>query len=108
MVSWQDDDRSAYIAYSSEDNKVMHIAQLTRDYTDVGKEYIRTMVGPHRLLSAARHFPPPICLPSLLERRGLRHQTAGIQRKAAAGNFVDVIRASGAQFGRIVERSPSG
>ncbi|KAK9915194.1 hypothetical protein WJX75_005945 [Coccomyxa subellipsoidea] len=45
---FKDDDRSAYIAYSSEDNKVMHIAQLSKDYTDVGKEYIRTMVGMSR------------------------------------------------------------
>ncbi|EIE19343.1 Arabinanase/levansucrase/invertase, partial [Coccomyxa subellipsoidea C-169] len=43
-----DDDGSAYIAYSSEDNKVMHIAQLTKDYISVGKDFVRTMVGMSR------------------------------------------------------------
>lgn len=31
----QDDDGVAYIAYSSEDNRVMHIGPLTRDFTGV-------------------------------------------------------------------------
>jgi len=31
----QDDDGTAYIAYSSEDNRVMHIGPLTRDFTNV-------------------------------------------------------------------------
>ena len=40
----QDDDGSAYIAYSSESNRVMHIGQLTPDYRNVGNQYLRTMV----------------------------------------------------------------
>jgi hypothetical protein len=39
----QDDDGSAYIAYSSEHNKVMHIGQLTADFRNVGNQYLRTM-----------------------------------------------------------------
>lgn len=39
----QDDDGAAYIAYSSENNKVMHIGRLTRDYLDVEPDYIRTL-----------------------------------------------------------------
>ncbi len=31
----QDDDGAAYVAYSSEENRVMHISQLTRDFTGV-------------------------------------------------------------------------
>ena len=42
----QDDDNSAYIAYSSEENKVMHISQLSKDYVGVTQKFIRTMVSP--------------------------------------------------------------
>lgn len=52
----QDDDGSAYIAYSSEDNRVMHIAQLSKDYAQLGKQYIRTMVG------CSASVPPASCL----------------------------------------------
>ena len=41
----QDDDGSALIAYSSERNKVMHVARLTRDFTDVEPGFSRTMVS---------------------------------------------------------------
>ena len=40
----QDDDGAAYIAYSSEKNRVMHVARLTEDYRGVGNQYLRTMV----------------------------------------------------------------
>ena len=40
----QDDDGAAYIAYSSEKNRVMHVARLTDDYRGVGNQYLRTMV----------------------------------------------------------------
>ena len=43
----QDDDGRALIAYSSERNKVMHVARLTRDFTDVESGYARTMVSWH-------------------------------------------------------------
>ena len=40
----QDEDDSAYIAYSSEDNAVMHVARLTADYLDIEPEYKRILV----------------------------------------------------------------
>ncbi|BDA43720.1 hypothetical protein COCOBI_04-7350 [Coccomyxa sp. Obi] len=45
---FKDDDNSAYIAYSSEDNKVMHISQLSKDYVGVTQKFIRTMIGMSR------------------------------------------------------------
>jgi hypothetical protein len=58
----------------------MHIAQLSKDYTDVGKEYIRTMVRPSKsayachttALVQACTVPlmlPPICAPKLGKAR---------------------------------------
>lgn len=47
----QDDDNSAYIAYSSEENKVMHISQLSKDYVGVTQKFTRTMVSPLLLVS---------------------------------------------------------
>lgn len=44
-VPAQDDDGKALIAYSSERNKVMHVARLTRDFTDVELGFARTMVS---------------------------------------------------------------
>ena len=43
-IDEQDDDGSAYIAYSSEDNSVMHVARLTANYTDVQPTYRRILV----------------------------------------------------------------
>ncbi|KAK9828447.1 hypothetical protein WJX72_000040 [[Myrmecia] bisecta] len=43
LTVFKDDDGAAYIAYSSEDNAVMHISQLTPDYTHVTPHYIRSM-----------------------------------------------------------------
>lgn len=42
----QDDNGKAYIAYSSERNRVMHVAGLTANFTDVESTYRRTMVSP--------------------------------------------------------------
>ena len=42
----QDNDGKALIAYSSERNKVMHVARLTKNFTDVDIAYARTMVSP--------------------------------------------------------------
>jgi hypothetical protein len=39
----QDDDGTAYIAYSSENNKVMHVGRLTRDYLHVEPRYKRIL-----------------------------------------------------------------
>ena len=44
----QDEDGSAYIAYSSEDNRVMHIAALSDDYLRVQPSYVRVLVNRKR------------------------------------------------------------
>ncbi len=41
----QDDDGSAYIAYSSEGNRVMHLSRLTADLCDVAPGFERALVG---------------------------------------------------------------
>ena len=41
----QDDDGSAYLAYASKDNHIMHIAPLTEDYLDVKATYKRILIG---------------------------------------------------------------
>ena len=44
----QDDDGAAYIAYSSEGNKVMHLARLAPSLDDVAPGYERALVGQSR------------------------------------------------------------
>ncbi len=45
----QDTDTGAgYLAYSSENNKVMHISALTRDYMQVASSYTRIFSGMSR------------------------------------------------------------
>lgn len=41
----QDDDDTAYLVYTSEDNNVMHVSQLTQDYLRVKANYARALVG---------------------------------------------------------------
>ncbi|KAH0903009.1 hypothetical protein HID58_042512 [Brassica napus] len=48
MTVFKDDDNSAYLVYSSEDNSVVHIGPLTEDYLDVEPVMKRIMVGQHR------------------------------------------------------------
>ena len=48
----QDGDGKALIAYSSERNRVMHVARLTKNFTDVDIAYARTMVSPFHCHSA--------------------------------------------------------
>ena len=91
----QDDDGAAYIAYSSEKNRVMHVARLTDDYKGVVNQYLRTMVLTPRPLRSLRTLHPKrvaahldsaaeqalllgICLHVLLE---LPHSVAVAQRK---------------------------
>ena len=47
-ASAQDDDGAAYIAYSSEGNKVMHIARLAPNLDDVAPGFERALVGQSR------------------------------------------------------------
>ncbi|KAK9833267.1 hypothetical protein WJX81_001332 [Elliptochloris bilobata] len=60
LTLFQDDDGVGYIAYSSEDNRVMHIGQLTRDFTAVQAKYVRALVGLSReapsMFKAAGHY----------------------------------------------------
>ncbi len=44
----QDEDRSAYVVYSSNGNKDLHIGRLSRDYTDVIGAYKKAVVGDSR------------------------------------------------------------
>jgi len=44
LTVFQDDDGSAFIAYSSEDNSVMHVARLTADYLGIHPTYNRILV----------------------------------------------------------------
>ncbi len=44
----QDDNGSAYVVYSSNGNKDLHIGRLSRDYTDVIGTYRRAIVGASR------------------------------------------------------------
>ncbi len=46
----QDDDRAAYIIYSSHGNKDLHIGRLTKDYTDVSATFKKAggLVGKKR------------------------------------------------------------
>lgn len=44
MTLFVDDDGTAYLLYSSEDNNVLHIAELTEDYTDLTGRYSRNYV----------------------------------------------------------------
>uniref|UniRef100_A0A1J3HPJ7 Glycosyl hydrolase family protein 43 n=1 Tax=Noccaea caerulescens TaxID=107243 RepID=A0A1J3HPJ7_NOCCA len=48
MTVFKDDDNTAYLIYSSEDNSVLHIGPLTEDYLDVKPVMKRIMVGQHR------------------------------------------------------------
>ena len=44
----QDEDRSAYVVYSSNGNKDLHVGRLSRDYTDVIGTYKKAIVGASR------------------------------------------------------------
>lgn len=48
MTVFQDDDRKAYIIYSSEHNNVLHISPLTEDYLRVTNVVKRVLVGQKR------------------------------------------------------------
>jgi hypothetical protein len=49
LTVFQDDDtQSGYLAYASEDNKVMHIAPLTPDFTGVRNMYNRVFINQSR------------------------------------------------------------
>ena len=74
----QDDDGTAYIAYSSEGNRVMHIGQLTADYRNVGNQYLRTMV--------------PCFRPARLCRRGMHDRSACLQRAGHGRIDASLIR----------------
>ena len=43
-----DDDATAYLVYSSEDNRVTHIGALTADYTGLEGGFVRVFVGESR------------------------------------------------------------
>ncbi|KAK9810662.1 hypothetical protein WJX73_008429 [Symbiochloris irregularis] len=45
LTVYKDDDGSAYLVYTSEDNRALHIAQLTEDYLGVRPGYTRAMVN---------------------------------------------------------------
>ncbi|XP_022895362.1 uncharacterized protein LOC111409545 isoform X2 [Olea europaea var. sylvestris] len=48
MTIFKDNDGVAYIIYSSEDNRDLHISPLTEDYLDVTRVMKRVLVGKHR------------------------------------------------------------
>ncbi|XP_068657599.1 uncharacterized protein [Aristolochia californica] len=48
MTMFKDDDGTAYLIYSSEDNSELHIGPLTDDYLDVTRVMRRILVGQHR------------------------------------------------------------
>jgi beta-xylosidase len=48
MTVFQDDDGSAYLVYSSEDNSTTHISKLFEDYLSVQDEYTRVFPGRYR------------------------------------------------------------
>ncbi|KAI3739296.1 hypothetical protein L2E82_29699 [Cichorium intybus] len=48
MTIFKDDDNTAYLIYSSDDNTELHIGPLTRDYLDVTPVMRRVLVGQHR------------------------------------------------------------
>ena len=91
----QDDDGTAYIAYSSEKNRVMHVARLTDDYKGVVNQYLRTMVLTPRNLNlcavprqgfaahhdaAAEQASAGICRHELLECRVATQCRCVVQR----------------------------
>ncbi|CAH1421210.1 unnamed protein product [Lactuca virosa] len=48
MTIFKDDDNTAYLIYSSDDNSELHIGPLTEDYLDVTPVVRRVLVGQHR------------------------------------------------------------
>lgn len=48
MTIFKDDDNTAYLIYSSDDNSELHIGPLTQDYLDVTPVVRRVLVGQHR------------------------------------------------------------
>ncbi|XP_031387756.1 uncharacterized protein LOC116200926 isoform X2 [Punica granatum] len=48
MTVFKDDDGSAYIVYSSENNSVLHMGPLTENYLDVEDVMKRVLIGQHR------------------------------------------------------------
>lgn len=48
MTVFKDDDRNAYLIYSSDDNSELHVSRLTDDYLDVTREMQRILIGQHR------------------------------------------------------------
>jgi len=48
MLSVQDDNGTAYLAYSSVGNKDMHIVKLTSDFTNVEHTYLKLFIGQSR------------------------------------------------------------
>ncbi|GMH24050.1 hypothetical protein Nepgr_025893 [Nepenthes gracilis] len=48
MTVFQDDDGVAYLVYSSDDNRELHVGPLTEDYLDVTRVMRRVLVGWHR------------------------------------------------------------
>jgi beta-galactosidase len=48
MTLFRDDDGQAYLAYSSEENKTLHIVLLSRDYLSPTKTYSRNFIGMSR------------------------------------------------------------
>ena len=52
----QDDDDRAYVIYSSEDNAVSHIAELSDNYQDIDRRYKRILVGRKREAPALFKF----------------------------------------------------
>ncbi|KAL5706772.1 hypothetical protein ACHQM5_024895 [Ranunculus cassubicifolius] len=48
MTIFKDDDNTAYLVYSSEDNSELHIGPLREDYLDVTPVMRRILVGQHR------------------------------------------------------------
>jgi beta-xylosidase len=44
----QDDDETAYLIYSSNNNKDTHIARLTSDYTAVQPQHLKMLIGQSR------------------------------------------------------------
>jgi rhamnogalacturonyl hydrolase YesR len=47
MTLFTDDDLSAYHVYASEENRTLHVARLSDDYTDYTGEYVRVAPGGH-------------------------------------------------------------
>ena len=48
VTLFQDDDAKAYLIYSSEDNKTMHICMLSEDYLNPISSYKRILIGANR------------------------------------------------------------